>query len=69
MYSLVEARIVGFTGQKRLQRTLLDEGELMPMALAAKKINATIEKWQGWCLVVETSTMPIRVVYPIEARF
>jgi len=69
MYSLVEARIVGFTGSQKLQRTLLDEGELMPMALAAKKINATIEQWQGWCTVVETSTVPIRVVYPLEARF
>ena len=68
MYDLIECRITGFAGQQRLQTRLLEQGELMPMALAAKKINATIERWQGWCTVVETSAIPRRVVYPIEAR-
>lgn len=69
MYQLVECRITGFTGQQRLQRTLLDEGELMPLVKQAKETNAKIAEWQGWCLVVETSATPIRVVYPLEARF
>ena len=68
MYDLVECRIVGFTGQQRLQTTLLDQGELMPLVQEAKRTNAKIADWQGWCLVVETSATPRRVVYPLEAR-
>jgi hypothetical protein len=68
MYDLVECRITGFTGQQRLQTMLLDTGELMPLVKQARETNAKIQDWQGWCLVVETSTTPRRVVYPIEAR-
>ena len=68
MYDLVEVRVVGFTERQRLQTTLLDQGELMPLVKEAKRTNATLKEWQGWCLVVETSTIPRRVVYPIEAR-
>ena len=68
MYGLVEVRVVGFTGQQRLQTMLLDTGELMPLVKQARETNALIANWQGWCLVVETSTTPRRVVYPIEAR-
>ena len=68
MYDLVECRITGFTGRQRLQTTLLDQGELMPLVREAKRTNAKIQDWQGWCLVVETSTVPHRVVYPLEAR-
>jgi len=68
MYDLVEVRVVGFTGQQRLQTTLLDQGELMSLAREAKRTNALIQDWQGWCLVVETSIPVRRVVYPIEAR-